>query len=113
MFIGAEVVKSFVSSRFSCTSTPLSFTVMRGQAVKDDYVSLDDERVLAVSAGDEEVALMAAADAQGQRLQTVVASIYAGARLPAQGVDNVCQWCEMRGLCRRDYVPVSGAAIPE
>jgi len=90
-----------------------TYVLLHGHAVRAAYVALDDERVLAVAAGDEEAALMAAAGAQGQRLQTVVASIYAGARLPAQGVDNVCQWCEMRGLCRRDHVQASRAAIPE
>lgn len=91
-----------------------TYVLLHGHAVKGRLCCTRRRGdILAVAAGDEEAALMAAADAQGQRLQTVVASIYAGARLPAQGVDNVCQWCEMRGLCRRDYVPVSGAAIPE
>lgn len=48
-----------------------------------------------------------AAEASGQdhvlRLQTLFGAMVAGAALPAQGIDSVCQYCEMRGLCRRDY----------
>ena len=66
------------------------------------YVALDDETVVAVAAGGEE--LMADAQAQGRRLQNAFNAIHGGARLPANGVDGVCTWCEMSGLCRRDYV---------
>ena len=31
---------------------------------------------------------------------------YAGAKLPAHGADSACQWCEMSGLCRRDFVQI-------
>jgi ATP-dependent helicase/nuclease subunit B len=39
--------------------------------------------------------LWAAAEAHGQRLQSAFASMRAGAKLPAHGVDSVCQWGEM------------------
>jgi len=29
--------------------------------------------------------------------------MHVAAPLPAQGVENVCKFCEARGLCRRDY----------
>ncbi|MGE5339600.1 MAG: PD-(D/E)XK nuclease family protein, partial [Gemmatimonadota bacterium] len=38
-----------------------------------------------------------------QRLHEDVRRIAAGASLPALGVDAVCERCEMRGLCRRDF----------
>jgi ATP-dependent helicase/nuclease subunit B len=38
-----------------------------------------------------------------RRLHDDVQRIAAGAPLPALGVDPVCERCEMRGLCRRDY----------
>lgn len=37
------------------------------------------------------------------RLQFMFESLYAGARLPAQGVDSVCERCAVRGVCRKDY----------
>ena len=44
------------------------------------------------------------AAAQGQRLSATFSAMHGGAALPAHGVESVCQWCEMSGLCRRDYV---------
>ena len=81
-----------------------AYALLHGDAAQAAYVALDDEQIVAVTAGDEEGELMAAAEAQGQRLQMAFNTLRAGAKLPAHGVDSVCQWCEMRGLCRRDYV---------
>ena len=39
----------------------------------------------------------------GSRLQADLRRIADGAPLPALGAPSVCQYCEMRGLCRRDY----------
>ena len=36
-----------------------------------------------------------------ERLEHVMANIHAGASLPANGIDAVCGYCEMRGLCRK------------
>ena len=47
-------------------------------------------------------------DSVGARLQSDVQRIADGARLPAIGADAVCEHCEMRGLCRRDYWKESG-----
>jgi ATP-dependent helicase/nuclease subunit B len=81
-----------------------AYALLHGDAVQAAYVALDDERIVAVAAGDEAGALLAAADAQGQRLQSAFAAMRAGAKLPANGVESVCQWCEMSGLCRKAYV---------
>jgi len=81
-----------------------AYALLHGDAVQAAYVALDDERIAAVAAGDEEGALLAAAEAQGRRLQSAFASMRKGAKLPAHGVDSVCQWCEMSGLCRKAYV---------
>ncbi len=80
-----------------------AYALLYGDAAQAAYVALDDERVTAVSAGDEENTLALAAEAQGQRLQAAFVSMRAGAKLPAHGVDSVCQWCEMSGLCRTEY----------
>ncbi len=37
------------------------------------------------------------------RLEQILVALHAGAPMPAQGVEAVCNFCEARGLCRRDY----------
>lgn len=73
------------------------------------YVALDDERIVAVSAGNPTASeagasLEEAAKAQGERLVRALADLRAGASLPAHGAESVCGFCEMRGLCRRGHV---------
>ena len=80
------------------------YALLSGDAAQAAYVALDDDKVVAVAAGGEEGDLMVNAEAQGQRLQTAFSAMRTGAKLPAHGVDSVCQWCEMSGLCRRPYV---------
>ena len=41
------------------------------------------------------------AQLNAERLVNVMANIRAGASLPANGIDAVCGYCEMRGLCRK------------
>lgn len=41
--------------------------------------------------------------AEKRRLRDLFTGIYRGAGLPAQGTAEVCGYCEMRGLCRKDY----------
>lgn len=47
----------------------------------------------------------AAADASRVRLTAIFNQLHAGAALPAHGSDSSCQYCDMRGLCRKDYWP--------
>lgn len=81
-----------------------AYALLHGDAAKAAYVALDDERIVAVAAGDEEGSLMFDAAAQGERLSAMFSAMHDGAVLPAHGVDSVCKWCEMSGLCRRLYV---------
>jgi len=81
-----------------------AYALLHGDAARAAYVALDDERIEAVAAGDDEGGLMSDAAAQGERLRAAFAAMHAGAALPAHGTDSVCQWCEMSGLCRRPYV---------
>jgi ATP-dependent helicase/nuclease subunit B len=48
-------------------------------------------------------------DAVEQRLRADLQRIADGAALPAIGAPSVCRYCEMRGLCRRDYWDDSAA----
>jgi ATP-dependent helicase/nuclease subunit B len=40
-------------------------------------------------------------DAISRRLPQLLEAIAAGAALPASGIDDACQYCEVRGLCRK------------
>ena len=62
--------------------------------------------VVAVDGG--RIACVAANPAHGPvaergRLTALFQAIDAGAPLPANAIEGVCAWCEMRGLCRRDH----------
>ena len=81
-----------------------AYALLHGDAAQAAYVALDDERIVAVAAGDEEGSLMFDAAAQGERLREAFSAMHAGAALPAHGADSECQWCEMGGLCRKNYV---------
>jgi len=64
------------------------------------FVTLDADKVENL---DWKTDLPAAAAAEGERLRAVLAGIAQGLPLPAQGAPQVCAWCEMRGLCRREH----------
>ena len=81
-----------------------AYALMHGHAAQAGYVSLDDETVATVASGDAEGALTAAAEAQGRRLGQAFGAMRGGAPLPAHGVESVCRWCEMSGLCRKAFV---------
>lgn len=81
----------------------LGFYGLLTDAVEAAYLILDDEKVECLG---PDVDLPMAAAAERERLRATLAAIAAGARLPAQGTPHTCAYCEMRGLCRRDYQPV-------
>ena len=62
------------------------------------FVSLEGDKVLAV-APPHDVAELAQLNIA--RLGTVFEQMRAGTALPANGVDTVCAYCEMQGLCRK------------
>ncbi len=66
------------------------------------FLSMEREEVKAIPLGPDVQAL---ADAVRTRLCEVFDALAAGAPLPAQGVESACGYCEMRGLCRRNYWP--------
>jgi ATP-dependent helicase/nuclease subunit B len=68
------------------------------EAVAAEFVSLENEAVQAVASPDEITEL---AQRNVERLQTIFAQLREGAGMPAHGAENVCGYCEMRGLCRR------------
>jgi ATP-dependent helicase/nuclease subunit B len=79
-----------------------TYALMHGAAAEAAYIALDDDKVVTVATAEDEAALNDAAARQGERLTALFDAIHAGAPLPAHGVDSICQWCEMRGLCRKE-----------
>ena len=47
--------------------------------------------------------IYALSKATGQRLRELFNALYRGTALPAQGTGQACAYCEMSGLCRKDY----------
>ncbi len=64
------------------------------------FLSIERDGVAAVPL---EADLAALAEDTRTRLADLYDALHEGAPLPAQGTDDACEYCEMRGLCRRDY----------
>lgn len=80
-----------------------AYALLLGESVTETgFVSLEDSppKWLAADAAD--------AVQEARRLVAIFTGLNEGATLPAQGIDQVCAHCEMRGLCRRDYWPDHG-----
>jgi ATP-dependent helicase/nuclease subunit B len=70
-------------------------------AAEAGFVMLDADKVDNL---DWDADLPTAAAMEGERLRNVLAGMAQGLPLPAQGTPQVCKWCEMRGLCRREHL---------
>lgn len=64
------------------------------------YLALDDEHVGLAALGDPDSRAGALQDCIDASFDTM----YAGSGLPANGTDGACARCEMRGLCRKEWV---------
>lgn len=77
------------------------YALLWGVAVAEAlFLSLDRDGVAAVPLDDE---LSALGEQVRARLGELFDALAAGSPLPAQGVEEVCEYCEMRGLCRRNH----------
>lgn len=68
------------------------------EAADAAFVSIENAKVKLVEPGDD-VPLLSQLNAE--RLVNVMAQIRGGAGLPANGIDQTCTHCEMRGVCRK------------
>ncbi len=68
------------------------------QASEAAFVSIENGRVKTVALPDDVAQL---AQLTVERLESVASRIRAGAALPANGIDQACVYCEMRGVCRK------------
>ena len=77
------------------------YTLLAGDPVaRALFLSVDRREVEAIEM-DEEVGEMAGATRA--RLLTMFDALAEGARLRAQGVEAACEYCDVRGLCRKGY----------
>jgi ATP-dependent helicase/nuclease subunit B len=66
------------------------------------FLSMEREGVKPVGI---EADLRELADAARMRLAAVYDALHGDGSLTAQGVATVCEYCEVRGLCRRNFWP--------
>ena len=66
------------------------------------FLSMEREGVVPVGIGKE---LGRIADSARMRLAHVYDALHGEGALIAQGVETVCEYCEVRGLCRRNFWP--------
>jgi ATP-dependent helicase/nuclease subunit B len=64
------------------------------------FLSLDGGQARSVSLDSQ---TLAEAGKAIERLRNIFARMREGGSFRAQGIDAVCRWCEMQGLCRKEY----------
>ncbi|MDD5240248.1 MAG: PD-(D/E)XK nuclease family protein [Sulfuricella sp.] len=79
---------------------PVYALLLQDAVVEAAFVPVDEEGEIKAAPQEEIYALGKAVEL---RLRELFNAIYRGAPLPAQGSDQACAWCEMSGLCRKDY----------
>jgi len=85
------------------------YVMLQGTQVGEAaYVALDGDKPAEAAFSE----VQSAARAQAVRLTGLVQTLRDGAALPAHGT-AACEWCEMRGLCRRDYHGPTPGPRPE
>ena len=68
------------------------------EATEAAFISIEKTKVLIVNPP-QDVAQLSHANIE--RLKQVFTQMRTGTPLPANGIDSVCEYCEMRGLCRK------------
>lgn len=79
---------------------PVYALLLEESVVEAAFVPVDEDGSTKLVAQEDIYAL---SQATGQRLHELFNALYRGAALPAQGSDQTCTYCEMSGLCRKDY----------
>ncbi|ARU32508.1 hypothetical protein CAP31_12960 [Sulfuriferula sp. AH1] len=74
--------------------------LMQAEVGQVAFVGLEGENISTIAL---DVEPQAAADDCRERLSMLFNQLHQHAALPANGIDRVCRYCDMRGLCRRDH----------
>ncbi len=98
----AETLKKSLESPGEDVQLPVYALLWGAPVAEALFLSMERDGVRAVGSDHDVQAL---ADAERGRLGRVFDALAAGAGMPAQGTEPVCEYCEARGLCRRNYWP--------
>ncbi|GAO34979.1 hypothetical protein SCT_0359 [Sulfuricella sp. T08] len=79
---------------------PVYALLLEESVVEAAFVPVDEDGSTKIV---EQEDIYALSKATGQRLRELFNALYRGAALPAQGSAPACAYCEMSGLCRKDY----------
>jgi ATP-dependent helicase/nuclease subunit B len=77
------------------------YALLWGDAVTEAMFLSVDRRVVEPVAPDQEIPVLA--KATSDRLAAMFDSLAAGAGMRAQGTEAACEYCDARGLCRKDH----------
>ncbi len=80
---------------------PAYALLLQASVVQAAFVSLDGDGIATIGLADDVIA--DATDRCAERLLELFGQMHGKVPLPANGVDEVCQHCSVRGLCRRDH----------
>ncbi|MCL2829588.1 MAG: PD-(D/E)XK nuclease family protein [Betaproteobacteria bacterium] len=76
------------------------YALMHGKVEQAAYLALDETKVQPVAASLTPENAEASEAPLLQHFSALFSRIHAGANLPAHGVDTICAYCEIHGLCR-------------
>ncbi|MBK9616710.1 MAG: PD-(D/E)XK nuclease family protein [Uliginosibacterium sp.] len=77
------------------------YALLKGTHIAEAaYVALDDDTVALAAIESPESRAAGLHDC----ITTSFEAMHAGAGLPANGADRACAWCDMRGLCRKEWM---------
>lgn len=79
---------------------PVYTALLGEQTCEALFLALDGRRAQAIALSDDATAEVGNAI---NRLAQIFARLHGGAQLPAQGIESECRYCEMSGLCRKQY----------
>ncbi len=97
-----ETLKRKVAEAGEDVQLPVYALLWGGPIAAALFLSLEREGVKDIALTED---INALAHETRERLGVLYDALHNGTTLPAQGVDAVCQYCEMDGLCRRSHWP--------
>ncbi|HEV7800257.1 MAG TPA: PD-(D/E)XK nuclease family protein, partial [Burkholderiales bacterium] len=95
-----EVLKHKLEAGGEDVQLPVYALLWGGAVAAALFLSVERGGVKDVPIGDE---LAELTEAARERLGVLYDALHDGAPLTAQGITAVCEYCEVRGLCRRNY----------
>ncbi len=104
-----SVTRQRIQSGAEDTQLPFYAALLHHDTLRAAYVNVGERGETQLHEQDEVVHLR---DVLIEGIQHDMARIAAGAPLPALGEGSVCEFCAVRGLCRKDYWADAEQALP-